>query len=390
MLLTSPPHIVSAAINCTLGNSKRKVVEALHNQQASPTVLSLPDYPNREFRYFKLDDQAINSHFDLTLSLYDEVASCVSEALANSGLSEREQHKTALFVGSSSFDVAGAEQRYHRFFNNRDNAIPFKNEMYGDIAYQLADQFELKGGNYTFCTACTSSANALIYAAQMISNGDLDAAVVVGVERFNRTTLLGFESLQLLEPNTYRPFDIRRNGMILGEALSAIVLTSAKQHPVAAEWQNIILTAVANSCDRNGMTCSSSTAMAAVMQEALDVSPFESSNIDLIKSHGTGSISNDEAEANAMSLLFSEQLPAITAMKGSLGHTLGASGVLELVALVSCLKSGFIPASQGFSESDPDLPCSPITQEAPFNKGNIMLNHFGFGGNNTSLIVSIG
>ena len=126
------------------------------------------------------------------------------------------------------------------------------------------------------------------------------------------------------------------------------------------------------------------------MANALSKASLLPGDIDLIKAHGTGSASNDAAEAAAMEALFGDTIPNFTILKPYLGHTLGASGILEMVVLLDSLLAGSAPATAGFRNRDPDLGCQPIEQTYLFNSGRVMLNCFGFGGNNSSTILSVG
>jgi 3-oxoacyl-[acyl-carrier-protein] synthase-1 len=129
--------------------------------------------------------------------------------------------------------------------------------------------------------------------------------------------------------------------------------------------------------------------MAQVMEGAMAAAGVERDAIALIKAHATGSESNDAAEAAAMRRVFADALPDFTALKGALGHTLGASGVLELIALLTCLRRGVVPPTAGFMQQDAALGVAPLMQPKTFEGGPVMCNYFGFGGNNSSLILAL-
>ena len=89
-----------------------------------------------------------------------------------------------------------------------------------------------------------------------------------------------------------------------------------------------------------------------------------------------------------MRLIFGSELPPFTSLKPYIGHTLGACGVMEAIVLLACAKEGFVPRTPGFATPDEICGIQPLTQTMAFSGGNIMLNYFGFGGNNSSLIMS--
>lgn len=381
--------IIAGALRCSLGTDKAAISNDLIAGQARPVNLTLDDFPGRDFPYFPLSGLEANSQVEDAGRLHDALVSCALEALEQAGLDMTQRGHTGLFLGSSSFDIGAAEQQYGAALALDEAAPALPHFRYGDLAHNLRSRLGLAPGEYTFSTACTSSANALLSAVQAVNAGWLRSALVVGVEFFNRTTLLGFDSLQLLSPSGYHPFDRHRAGLVLGEGVGAVVVAAQQPLPTDQGWDGITFLGGANGCDPEGLTCSSAESMARVMEQALDDAGLQASQLALIKAHGTGSESNDAAEAMAMQQLFGNEPPTLTTLKGALGHTLGASGVLELVALLVCLKAGKVPPTSGFSEIDPALGCRPVTRAVPFSAGKVMLNYFGFGGNNTSLILEV-
>lgn len=377
--------IISGALRCSPGDERDTVSAALLKAHSAPSYIQSDVLPQTELPYFPMQGSL---HTAENERLFETLAACAAEALEGAGLSTDQRQQTGLFLGSSSFAIGAAEQQYRQALATDPDALALPHQRYGDFARQLSHRFDLRAEEYTFSTACTSSANALLYAAQAIRSGKIPSALVVGVEGFNHTTLLGFNSLQLISRNGYRPFDRRRDGLILGEGIAAVVLTARDTHAAAPGWEGVSFLGGANGCDPTGITCSTAESMARVMHLALEQASTSAAQVALIKAHATASVSNDAAEAAAMQLVFDAgQTPPLTSLKGSLGHTLGASGVLELVALTGCLKAGFMPPTSGFSAVDPALDCLPLTRATPFPGGTVMCNYFGFGGNNTSFIM---
>jgi 3-oxoacyl-[acyl-carrier-protein] synthase-1 len=378
--------IAAAALRSAQGSDKDAVADALLGGRGKAQRIALSHFGGRDYLYHPMLDAPALQSPGRMLPLLEE---CVAEALRAAALPAAVQQGAALFLGSSSFAVGEDEQQLRRDLVDGSTAPLFPSSLCGDPAQQLAQRFALRGGAYSFNTACTSSANALLYAQQAVRSGRVPAAVVVGVECFNYTTLYGFDSLQLLSRERYRPFDLQRSGLVLGEGIGALVVTPAHQCPGDAEWGDMAILGGDNGCDPQGMTCSSAGSMAQVMEGALAAAGIEREAIALIKAHATGSESNDAAEAAAMRQVFAEALPDFTALKGALGHTLGASGVLELIALLACLRRGAIPPTTGFAVPDAALGVVPLTHSRAFGAGAVMCNYFGFGGNNTSLILAL-
>jgi 3-oxoacyl-(acyl-carrier-protein) synthase len=252
---------------------------------------------------------------------------------------------------------------------------------------QVAERLGIEGPVLTLTTACSSSANALLVAAQLLQRGEARRALVIGIEGLSAIALSGFHSLLLLDPQGCRPFDAGRRGMQIGEAVGAVLLEMDNN----ARGGGALLGG-ANLCDTHHMTSASpdGSAMRDVMEMALADAGLQAADVTAIKAHGTGSLDNDTAEAAAMCALFGGNLPPFTGIKRYLGHTLGACGAVEFAVFLGCLRAGFIPPTAGFAQADPELRVTPLTEFRPAPKGPMMLNFFGFGGNYASLLIAHG
>ena len=311
------------------------------------------------------------------------IESVVREALAAAGDARTDLHDTVLIVGTSGFlFVAEAEYRL-RLAEPDGGAAPLLRAP-GHVTQRAAERLGVQGPILTLSTACSSSANALLVAADFIRRGDARRALVLGVEGLSSVSLSGFHSLMLLDPEGCRPFDARRRGMQVGEAVVAVLIEAGTAADAGAS-----LLGGANLCDIHHVTSASpdGSAMRAVMELALADAGLVPNEIVLIKAHGTGSPDNDMAEAAAMRSLWGDALPPFTGLKRYLGHTLGACGIVELAALLGCLRAGFVPPAAGFAEPDPELHITPLTTAQTAPRGPVMFNFFGFGGNYASFIV---
>jgi len=309
------------------------------------------------------------------------------EALAGAALDESALRDAALVIGSSGFLFAGeAEYRLHYQRSGTPTSPLLRAPGY--VTQQLAARLGIDGPVLTLSTACSSSANALLVAADILQRGAARRALVVGAEGLSMISLTGFHALMLLDPEGCRPFDRERRGMQLGEAIGAVLLEADAE--LSSRDTGPSLLGGANLCDIHHVTSATpdGSAMREVMELALADAGLKPEDIVLIKAHGTGSSDNDTAEAAAMRALWGERRPPFTAIKRYLGHTLGACGTVELAALLGCLRAGFVPPTAGFSETDPELRLRPLTAVMPAPRGPVMYNYFGFGGNYASLIVA--
>lgn len=312
------------------------------------------------------------------------VSSAVEEAISQTQLSSQERLNLPIFIGSSSYGMGIAEESYAEAIANGDPlAIPLNLDGFTQVSDHLRQNFGLRGADFSFNTACTASANALLSARQMMLAKNIRYALVVGVETRNLTTLAGFSGMQLLSKSAMRPFDRRRDGLILGEGAAALLLENT------SDGFGVSLCGGASHCDTYSISASNpnGSRIADIMNEAMLGCEITTSNIIAIKAHGTASPLNDDAESAGMHLLFSNP-PPIFSMKAYIGHTLGSCGAIETALMAGCLSRGYLPASGGFEEYDEQLGIRPLSHPTPCNNGHYMLNFFGFGGNNCSLILN--
>jgi 3-oxoacyl-[acyl-carrier-protein] synthase-1 len=250
---------------------------------------------------------------------------------------------------------------------------------------RLANQMRQRWGfatAFTLNTACTSAANGLLYAARLVNSGQYARAVVLSFETPSAIAMQGFGALMLSSPSgQYRPFHPERDGLILGEAYAAALLT---REPGDAPLGRLL--GGFSACDTSSLTTTreDGSHIHWVMQQALRSAGCTAEAIDLVKLHGTATSANDEAESNGMRLLYSEQVPALCLLKPWLGHTLGACGLSESLLLLKSLQNGQLPGVA--YANDAMLPLSSEPQHLATDS-LLLTNFFGFGGNNASLIL---
>jgi len=368
------------------GQGVARAVEGLAAGRTGITPLTLFDVPFR--------DRLCTNQFDHAPYPPGEngalavIETAVQEALDAAGRRPTDLHDAALVIGTSGFLFAAeAEYRLCRQQVGGANTRPSLRAP-GYLTQALASRLAITGPVMTLSTACSSSANALLVAADFVRRGDVRRALVIGVEGLSAIALNGFQSLMLLDPDGCRPFDARRRGMQLGEAVAALLIESEPSPVPDAPT----LLGGANLCDIHHVTSASpdGSAMRTVMEMALADAGLPATDVVLIKAHGTGSPDNDQAEAAAMRSLWNGRPPPVTALKRYLGHTLGACGVVELAALLGCLRAGFVPPAAGCEQPDPALHLHPLSAPCPAPRGAVMCNYFGFGGNYASFLIGHG
>lgn len=371
----SPIYLVSGGVVCHAGRGLVALRQGLLEPVIRPCQKTIAEItPTVSVPYLP----AMLADDDHRISALVEAA--VTDAL--SAYSAEQCQDMALFIASSTADLIGREPAYANAVARGDPALPWVQPSAGLLAARVARKFGLGGGQYTINTACSSGVHALMYAGAAIRRRECARALVVGLECPGRVTLAGFNSLLLFSRSQCRPFDRDRDGLMLGEAAAAMVLDSAAQGP---DFNAMQLLGAATACDTRSVTQTDPAAAQVLMQAALRNAGV--TRVDAIKAHGTGTPGNDRAEAAAIMACMQGEAVPITSIKPVLGHTLGACGVLETLAMAVCWQAGCLPPTAGFQQPDSELGLTPVTEAVALPPGRMLLNYFGFGGNNGVLVL---
>ncbi len=303
----------------------------------------------------------------------------------------RGRDRIGIFLGTSTSGILETELAYRR----RDpvsGALP-PGFRYGgahntfSLAAFVQRSLELSGPAVVISSACSSSAKVFASAQRAIAAGLIDAAVVGGVDSLCLTTLYGFHSLQLTARTPCRPFDAGRDGISIGEAAAFALLEPPDASPGA---DSVVLLGTGESSDAWHMSSPppDGRGARAAMRQALAAAALAPEAISYINFHGTGTPSNDEAEARAVADTLGSDVPG-SSTKGATGHTLGAAGALEAVICALALKSSLMPAGVNTAHVDPMLAVAYLRENRRRRLAYVMSNSFGFGGANCSLIFGL-
>lgn len=330
-----------------------------------------------------------------------------SEAMADSALMESEPDVDRIGViwGSGIGGLKTFQDEAQNFFSGdgtpRFNPF-FIPKMIADIAAgHISIKYGLRGPNYVTVSACASSTNAIIDAFNVIRLGMADAIVTGGSEAaVNEMGMGGFNALKALStrndsPETAsRPFDLDRDGFVLGEGAGALILEEY-EHAVkrgAKIYAEVIGGGMSG--DAYHMTAPHPEGIGAAntMMNAIKDARINASEIDYVNVHGTSTPLGDIAEVKAIQKVFGEHAYNlnISSTKSMTGHLLGAAGAIEAIACIMSVKNDIIPPTINHFTDDPEL---DNKLNFTFNKAqkrvvNVALsNTFGFGGHNTSVIV---
>lgn len=250
-----------------------------------------------------------------------------------------------------------------------------------------------KGPVMTVSSACASSNSAIGIGADMILRGEADVVIAGGADTVSLSVMAGFNALRALAPGKTAPF-AQDVGLSIGEGAGIVILTSADLDPavcaapVLAQVAGYGLSGDAHhatSPDQDGQG-----AAQAITAALLDAG-IAASEVGYINAHGTGTEANDGAESRAMARLFGDVVP-VSSTKSYYGHTLGASGVIEVISSILLGRQGRVPASLRMTARRDG--CEPLayatSQHRIATDSTILVNNFGFGGNNSSLLMTLG
>jgi 3-oxoacyl-[acyl-carrier-protein] synthase II len=300
-------------------------------------------------------------------------------------------------------DERGALQSVGTFFRHAlthfNPAREYELEMH-TTAGHLAEVFNLEGPNYTCLTACAASSQAIGEAAEMIRHGDADVMLTGGSHSMiHPLGMTGFNLLTALSTHNAapqrasKPFDLNRDGFVLGEGAGLIVLEDLehaknRRAPIYAE-----LTGYGSSADAFRVTDSHPDGRGAVacISQALSSAGVRPTDIGYVNAHGTSTQVNDRGETVAIKQVFGEhayKVP-VSSSKSMLGHLIAAAGVVELIISVMAMRRGVLPPTINYETPDPECDLDYIPNQAREGRArHVLSNSFGFGGQNISLVVS--
>jgi 3-oxoacyl-(acyl-carrier-protein) synthase len=255
------------------------------------------------------------------------------------------------------------------------------------FAQRLAESLGLRGPVMVVSNACASGLIAIVQAARLLRRGDAEQVLVVSVDVLSEFVLEGFSALNALSTGPCRPFDESRNGLSLGEGAGAMLLGIAEMSD--SHLATIKGWGVSNDAHHITGPSRSGEGLTRALGSALEMSGLSTQDIEFVNAHGTGTVYNDEMEAQALSSVFGDRVPPVTSMKGYIGHTLGAAGVIEAALCTRALKDGIAPGTMGFETMGLTKPI-PVAAEAKHipQLRNVATLKSGFGGVNAAVIIS--
>lgn len=392
--------ITGEGVVCAIGTDKEQVLEALRKKRSGIGTMRYLRSVHKELPVGEvpLSDDEMRQQLGVEQQSYLNRTTlmgmlAVRQALSDAHIDVRQVQEHPLrIVLISGTTVAGMDVTEHFFQDMQasdEHLACLRNHSAGSSTRLIADYFGIFQDYTTISTACSSAANALILGANMLKAGQCDMVVAGGAEALSLFHLNGFNSLMILDHERCRPFDDTRAGLNLGEGAAFVVLESLSSAQQRGAEIHGYLSGYGNACDAFHQTASSDNGEGAflAMTQALQMAGLQPADIQYVNAHGTGTPNNDQSESVALRRVFGERMPMVSSTKSFTGHTTSASGSIETVICLLTLRHQFVPANLGWSQPMADG-IVPTLGEEHCELQHVLCNSFGFGGNDSSLIVS--
>lgn len=322
------------------------------------------------------------------------------EALKQSKL-EIEPQRTGIVMGTAMSGIATIAYTQDALSGASHKKVGprFIPKILGNIAAaNIAIDYNIQGPSFTVSTACSSGGDAINTACMCINAGKADVMLAVGAESvlcplviYSLANAKALSRRNDSPSSASRPFDVTRDGFVIGEGGGALILET-EEHALARGAKILgVIKGCGNTGDAHHVTAPHPEGRGAIacMQLAIEEAGIKAEEIGYINAHATATNKGDSVETSAIKKVFKENLPYVSSTKGATGHMMGAGGITETITCVKAIETGILPPTINLNEVDPE--CAGIDFVAnTAKKADIkyaMSNAFGFGGQNSSIIV---
>jgi 3-oxoacyl-[acyl-carrier-protein] synthase II len=321
---------------------------------------------------------------------------------ANFDFDNEDATRFACILGSGIGGLTTIEEQITRLVlkgPNRVSPLTIPKLMLNAGSANIAIRYGLKGPNYSVATACASATNAMGDGFQLIRNGVSDVVVAGGLEAaMTRMGLAGFQNMRALSERkgdpakASRPFDSYRDGFVFSEGAGMIVMEELERARARGATILAELIGFGTTCDAGHITQpeENGSGAAAAMRLALKNAGIQPGEMDYINAHGTSTPLGDKAETRAIKNVFEDHAYklSVSSTKSQLGHSLGASGGIEIVLTIQAIRNNLVPPTINLETPDPNCDLDYTPNQSKEREINIaMSNSFGFGGHNACLIA---
>ncbi len=324
------------------------------------------------------------------------------EAIEDAGLSEAFVTSGRMGVAFGSTHGSPTVQRdiYRTFFGQTDakltniGAVDYLKSMVHTTAVNITKMFGITGRVISSSTACTTSSQSIGFGYEAVKFGLQDAMLCGGADEYDTTTVAVFDNLLACSTEfndtphlTPRPFDVRRDGLVVGEGSGTVILE--EYETAKKRGARILAEVVGFACNNNGgdLILPNIDGIKKTIELGLDSARLNPDQIDFVSAHATATKMGDVIESQAIGKIYG-QLPLVSGLKSYMGHTMGSCGAIETILTIYMMQEGFVAPTLNLEEVDERCRMIRHTRqltEMPIRTASIQ--NFAFGGVNTCLII---
>jgi len=317
-----------------------------------------------------------------------------AEALAQAGELDIDPNRVTVSMATGIGGLESLEVLIHASEQEVPRVSPFQVPMMmaNAAAAAISIKYGFGGQVTTPVVACAAGSQSIVEGLRQIQWGYADVAIVGGTEAAaRRAAREGFKAARALSPTGYaRPFDVDRDGFVMGEGAGVLILEAEDVAEARGATPMAVVLGGASTADAHHITAPHPEGDGAerAIRLALEDAGLTPGDIKYVNAHGTGTDLNDRTEGLVIQRVFGDDQPAVSSIKGSTGHGLGASGSIEAAVVVDAIRRRQLPANIGLTNQDPEIPLYDIVREVrDWEPGPTISNSFGFGGHNTVVVI---
>ncbi len=356
----------------SLGTEKNEIIDSLNRRNPLP---KLPGSGNSFFKPFYTIPNDFEEYGSVSRST--AIAYCLFDKIIDLINKYKE---VPLFLSTSTGGIDGTELEYSALKNGTSDYQLFNNHFFNKLTSDINKKYNNKFEKaMTFSTACSSSGHAILQAYKLIQAGIIERAVIFGIDVLSHTTMIGFDSLQLVCQTQSKPLTMHRDGLTLGEGAGILLLENT-----ARNKNDFEVVGVASTSDGHHISSPDpeGKSQKKCIFNALSQAGIKENDISYVSAHGTGTVMNDQVEIMTLKEIF-KSVP-VSSLKSYIGHTLGASTIDEIALCIDMMETEKIYQRIDFTDAmDPMIPEKTCNLKVKY----FLKNSFGFGGNNVSIVI---
>jgi len=328
---------------------------------------------------------------------------CAAMAVAAARMAMEDAHlgaaslpdaRTAVVMGTTMGEARILEALDHEWIVGGERAVTRALiPQYGSelLPIHVARGVGARGIVLALPAACAAGNYAISFGADLIRTGRVDVAITGAAEILQSLQFSGFVRLAAMAPEKCQPFDLNRQGLLLGEGAGLLVLEGEAHARRRGARLQAEVGGYGVSCDAYHITRPhpDATGSIAAMRAAIRRSGIEAADVDFVNAHGTGTKHNDTAEAKVVREVFGERRVPVTSMKSMLGHCMGAASAIEAIGCVFTIETGIYPPTIGYETPDPECDLGIVANAAGRGKSDVLVNNsLAFGGYNAVTVFA--